>query len=173
MLLVYLFSVFFISISLEVLSGSFGILLPITALIIFYFTVTYCWEYGIFLAGICGIITDSLFARDIFYSPFVFFAVVLFGALWLRRAESKMLLAHLFPGGIIAVITTAPHLITGTFSLGVSVQAIMQNISTLIFSVFISAMLFPLIIVILDSFSKYFGFELYVDARDKFIARRR
>ena len=111
----YIFLLLFLSIFWELLFGSYGIIVPFTAVIIFYLTMIYNLKIGIMLAIIAGFLLDILYVRTFYLSPITLSFISFFSLFWLHKGIVKSIHLQMLPGGIIAFIYTFPILFINYF----------------------------------------------------------
>jgi len=104
----FIFIILFISIYLEVLCGSFGIIIPFTAFSIFYISITFSLKSGIFFGFIAGTVLDTLYGRTFLISPFLMAAVTILADYWLHQGEPDSTLLHFLPGAAVTFIYVFP-----------------------------------------------------------------
>lgn len=163
----FIFLLFFFSILIELLLGSLGIILPLTALCIFYLSMVYGWQAGLIFGAGTGLIIDLLYGRELLISPFSMMSVTAITIFWLHKGETKTFLLHMFPGFLTALSYTLPSLISGGFSSGINIYSLYDNIFLLFSSMLSGALILPPLIQILDYLSKQLGLELYSSARER------
>ena len=98
----YIFIVLFISVILEVMIGSSGVIIPLAALAVFYFSMVYSWRVGLFLGFFSGLAVDMLYGRDFPVSALSFAAVSGVTVFWLLKGETKDFYLHIVPGILTA-----------------------------------------------------------------------
>jgi len=166
--ILYIFMLCFVSVFTELFFGSMGIILPLTALTVFYVSVSAGWPLALATASVCGLVVDIVYGRDCVLSPFILLVIALASMYWASRSESQFLLFHIIPGALMAVLYTTPNMLINVFSLGVSWGSLFQNVSNFVFAAAFSAIMLPLLIIALDTVSEHFGFE-YCYGRSKVI----
>ncbi|MFA6567563.1 MAG: hypothetical protein WCS96_05070 [Victivallales bacterium] len=160
----YIFIVLFVSVMLEVMAGSSGVIIPLSALAVFYFSMVYGWRFGLFLGFISGLAVDMLYGRDIPVSALSFAAVSGVTVFWLLKGETKDFYLHVVPGILTAAIAVTPVLLLHSEEIAVSGFA---NFAFLfLFSVTAGAFCLPFLIIFLDMLSEWLGMELYRSARE-------
>ncbi|MCP4179564.1 MAG: hypothetical protein GY756_17525 [bacterium] len=163
----YIFIIIFISIFIQVLVGSYGFILPLTALSIIYLTIVYGWRKGIISAIITGIILDILYGRSTFLSPFTLVIISLFAILWLYKSNVENIQLQAIPGGIAAFIYTLPILIVNYSSNERGIYLLFTSFILLVISILFGAFLLPICISVLDSINKILRINLYTEAKEK------
>jgi len=104
----FIFILLFISIYFEVLSGSFGIIIPFTAFAIFYLSITYSLKSGIFFGFLAGTVLDTLYGRTFLISPFLMAAITLLADYWLHQGEPDSPFLHFLPGTAVTFLYVFP-----------------------------------------------------------------
>lgn len=169
----FLFVVMMGALLIEFYFASFGVILPLCAVSIFYITITYGWNIGFLLACFGGLAIDFLFGRTVIISPFTIAAIAGMALVWIRQTEPKSLLFHLLPGIVAAMIYLFPVFLVNQYASGVSWRSLTYDMPGVLFGIMISALLLPAVIVGLDYLSFMLGLELYSDAKEKLIESRR
>lgn len=165
--IVFTFLILFFAIYFEVLAGSMGIIIPLTALSVFYFSVTFGWKLGLFIGIIAGAILDMLYGRAFLLSPYTMITVCIFSFIWLHQGEPESVLLHFLPGTMTAFINVFPFLLLNTIYYG----GFFNNLFIMIFSIIAGAMLLPIIIPIYDSLAKKSGILQYRGAKGRELER--
>lgn len=158
---IYIFLLCFFSMLGEFFISSYGIIIPLTALAIYYITVTQGLTLGIIFAVVTGIIIDACFYRTVTLSPWIYTAVVLLANSWIKKGQANSLFLHLIPGGTTALICTMPFLINNNLEFGFTLNSFFSNITHLITTFILSGILLPVMIILFDVFSEIFEFPLY------------
>jgi cell shape-determining protein MreD len=160
----YIFIVLFISVMLEVIAGSSGVIIPLTALAVFYFSMVYGWKIGLFLGFVSGLAVDMLYGRVIPVSALSFAAVSVVTVFWLLKGETKDFYLHIVPGILTAAVAVTPVLVFHSNEIAVSGFA---NFAFLfLFSLTAGAFCLPFLIIFLDMLSEWLGMDLYRTARE-------
>jgi len=157
----YLFLMLFLSVYLEILFGTFGIILPLTALLIYYLSAVFGWGVFLFIGIIAGIFIDSLYGRSIFISPAVLGGVAMIPAFWTPNPEKVPLMLYTLPGMIASAGTVGPVLLLHNLTEGISLQSGLHQLSQLLFAVFCGAILMPSLILLLDFIAFKLGIETF------------
>ena len=169
---IYISLLCFIAVLTDLFFGTLGIILPVTAVLVFYLTVTYGWRIAVIAGITCGILLDSLYGRQTFITPFIMLPVIATAIFWLLRGESKTLELHVIPGAVIAFFYIVPLSLMGLVSSGISLEILKQHLANIMFGLLVSALMLPVAITILDYCAELMEFERYSDAKDKIVARR-
>lgn len=167
----YMFLSVFLSVLMELILGNFGLIIPLSACAVFYFTVSAGTGAGLICATLAGGTIDSILCRPFPLTAILLLMVAGLAALWLNRVDTKSMILHLIPGAVLALIYTLPLLSAANIGMGVSLYSLIRDFSTFIISVSISSVLLPLVIMLLDSISEKLELELYRDAREKLFNR--
>jgi hypothetical protein len=166
-ILFYVFLAFFFSSAIELFCGSMGIIIPLTALVAFYFSMVFGWRIAVSCAIFSGLAIDLLYGRSFFITAPLLSIGALIALPWIYRPESKSLFLNALLGGAIAGIYLIPLSMISAHSLGMSFSSFFQNISNLIFGVAFGIVFTPFLIVALDELAEKLGCPLFRDARAK------
>lgn len=166
-LISYIMLTMALSIAAEIFCGSLGLLLPLPALLVFYFSAVENWPLGVFTGLVAGTVIDILYARDFLYTPFIMALAASAGSFWISRSESKSIPLHSLPGALTALIYCAPLFVTSFSASRFSFSSVFHAFSGMVFGILASALALPLIVVCMDLTSESLGFKLYRNARDK------
>lgn len=174
MSVIFIFFVIFLSVFLEILSGSFGLIVPVSAMAVFYITAVYEWKIGMISALISGVAVDLLYGREIIFTPFFLMLAVVISIFWLYKGETKSLLIHFIPGGVCGALVSLPPLLI--FSLGPDDGAAgfvrtIHIISQFMFSIVVSALWLPLFLLVVDTLSGWLGLEIYATVKERLAER--
>ena len=90
---------------LEVLLGSYGVLLPLTALVAFYFFVLKCWRQALLLSWIIGTLVDLAYGRSFPYYLLLIPLVLGTARLWREYQMTHLYAAQFIPGLLIGFLT--------------------------------------------------------------------
>lgn len=160
----YIFVVLFVSVMLEVMAGSSGVIIPLAALTVFYFSMVYGWRIGLVLGFVSGLAVDMLYGREIPVSALSFAAVSGVTIFWLLKGETKDFYLHIVPGILTAAIAVAPVLISHSEEIAISGFA---NFAFLfLLSLTSGAFCLPFLVIFLDMISEWLGMELYRTAKE-------
>ena len=161
----FAFFVIFISVYLEVLFGSFGILLPCTAFSVFYLSVTHSVKIGVIIGIIAGTTLDMLYGREIMLSPFSMIVIALLGHYWLFQGDIDSLLLHFLPGAAVAGISVLPIVLFNVIFLNTSIS----NFINCFFAIIAGGIILPFLIAILDYFAGITGLTQYKTAKQRML----
>lgn len=163
----YIFLTIFLSVYIEVLAGSMGLILPFTALSVFYFSITFGWRTGLFIGIFAGTVLDMLYGRALIISPITMIAVAIFSVIWLHQGEPESVLLHFLPGTIVALISVLPLLLINTVFHG----GLLNNFFILLLSTVAGAMLLPILIPVYDALAKKLDLLMYRGAKNRALER--
>ncbi|MDD3118376.1 MAG: hypothetical protein PHQ27_04305, partial [Victivallales bacterium] len=92
--------------------------------------------------------------------------------LWMWRADTKSLWDKIFPGFLIAVICTLPQIIGNIVRGGMIPDEWLRETMSGLFTVLLSGILLPVLILLADDLSERLGLSNLERARENFIHRR-
>jgi hypothetical protein len=165
--LAYIFIIIFLSIFIQVLIGSYGVIVPLTAISIVYISIVYGWRKGIISAIISGIILDILYGRTTFLSPFTLVIISILSIVWLYKSNVEHIQLQAIPGGIAALIYTLPIIAINYYSNEHGLYLLFTSFMLLIISILFGAFLLPIFVIVLDSINKMLRINLYSEAQEK------
>ena len=163
----YIFLLLFLSIFCELLFGSYGIIIPFTAIIIFYLTMIYNLKIGIILAVIAGFLLEILYARTFYISPITLSFISIFSVFWLHKGVVKGIHLQMLPGGIVSFIYTFPILLINYFLYESGLIIFFTNILVLLGAIIFGAVLLPITILLLDTINIKLKINLYADSKKR------
>ncbi len=161
----YIFLILFFSIFLEIFFGAYGLIVPFTAIAIFYLSITYNTKTGIILAIITGGILDISYGRYYCISPIVLSMVSLFALFWLKKGELKNIQLQIIPGASIGFIYALPSLAIKYCLYEEGVYHFFVNILILLLTIILGAILLPIVILIMDSINKKLKIKTYIPSK--------
>lgn len=170
---IYIFLAFFFSAAIELFCGSIGIILPLTSIVVFYFSMVFGWRIGLSCAIFSGLAIDLLYGRSFFISAPLLIAGALISLFWIYREESKSLFLNALMGGIVAGTYLLPLSMISAHSLGISFSSLFQNVSNLLFGVAFGIVFTPFLIIAMDEFAKKLGCPMFKDARNRLLKQRK
>lgn len=165
----YSFLLLFIALLLELLLGNLGIQMVLVAPVIFYLTFTFGRWYGIPGAVIAGCALDFCFGAANPWSVLFFLLVTAFAVLWLHHSKSDSLIPLVIPGAVLPFLAQFPASVIHS---GFRGEAILEAFLDSLLCSFITALLFPLLVVTLDWIGSFFSLELFSDARERMRNRK-
>ncbi len=156
----FLFFLFFSGLLtfLELLLRSRGILLPLTGCYIFYLAVVYNWRCGIAAGFLAGAVCDFLTARIFPFSAFTYAGIAVYANILHRRNETETLNSHWLPGFLLPVIIYVPLFLFSGIPLP-------DFLFMLVPSCFLSAVLLPLMIPVMDSAAAKLALPFYMNKK--------
>ncbi|HBC87096.1 MAG TPA: hypothetical protein DCZ94_09095 [Lentisphaeria bacterium] len=160
----YIFLVLFTSIMFEVMVGSLGVILPLAAMAVFYFSMVYGWRIGICLGFFSGLAIDMLYCREMPVSALSFMAVSGVTIFWLLKGETKDFFLHAIPGVLVSAVTVLP--VVFIYWRGILLGGIWDLVFIILFSLISGAVFLPFMVFFLDLLSELLGMELYRKARE-------
>ncbi len=165
----FIFLCVFISVYLEVLAGALGIVMPLTALCVFYLAVSRGWISGMFVGMLAGAVLDLLYGRSMLISAFLMIAVAGLSNVWIHWGDTHSALFHFLPGACAALVAVIPPVILNSMRLA----SLHNSILVLIFSTLSGAVLLPVMIPLYDLAAEMVGLPLYSTARSRVLQQRR
>jgi uncharacterized membrane protein len=166
-----MFVCFFSAVLAEVMLGDIGIVIPLTAMAVFYFSVSFGWQPGLIVAVMAGSTVDLLYARSIILSPLLFGVISLMSIFWLLREESKSPLMNTIPGLFIGLLAVLPPAGAGLWNTGISYSSLSQTVSNSFLGIFSAVLGLPVMIVLLDELSSRTGLPGFRGARDRILRK--
>ena len=171
MIMFYIFLLMFFSIIGQILIGNLGVFLPITAIMIFYVTVCFGWQRGMFCAVVSGLVLDVLYGISN-HTPLLFLAVCGLAAFWLLYQQVRPASINFIPGILTALITVLPQMLIKIYDNGWGIYIFNEWLPSMFFVMSFSALFLPFIIVVCDHFGKSLGLPVYVDAKNQLTIRK-
>lgn len=166
MIVFYIFLLMFFSITSQIMIGNLGIFLPVTASMIFYITVCFGWQRGMFCAVVSGLVLDVLYGTSN-QTPLIFLAVCGLAAFWLLYQQVRPASINFIPGILTALITVLPQMLIKIYDNGWGIYIFNEWLPSIFFVMSFCALFLPLIIVVCDHFGKSLGLPVYVDAKNQ------
>ena len=157
----FIFLILFSSIYIEVLAGNFGLIIPLSAISIFYLSVTFGWKNGLLLGIATGTVIDMLYGRTVIITPYLMMLTVAAGNFWLHKGDPVSILPHLIPGATVAILTTLPLLAFSAYH----TENYLDNLYKLITSVTLGSIMLPLMIAFFDHLAYKQDLPLYKKAK--------
>jgi len=164
----FIFLIVFISTYIEVLAGSMGIIVPLTAASLFYLSIAYGWRTGLLVSLLAGTVIDVLYGREFLITPYFMMLTVSVSMIWLHKGDPVSTLPNLIPGGLAAFIVTFPLLAVNAYFN----ETYLHNLYLLVFSILCGAFMLPVIIGILDFIAEKQGLPMYRKARAQAMDRK-
>jgi len=157
----FIFLIIFSSVYFEVIAGTMGIILPLTAISIFYLSITFGWKKGLLLSLIAGTIIDMLYGRTVIVTPYFMIMIVAASMFWLHKGDPVSILPHLIPGATAAFLVSFPLLAVNTYR----TEMYIDNFFLLIGCIVAGAVLMPIMIAFFDYLAEKQGLPLYRKAK--------
>ena len=85
------FLLLFAAVLVETCVGSYGVVVPLVPMAVFYLAVIYGWRAGLALGIAAGIAVDALYGRELYLSPLSLDVVAACAGLWHLRGNSRSL----------------------------------------------------------------------------------
>jgi len=149
----------------ELLLDSFGINLPLVAILCFYFAVAQGPLAGAACAFVGGASLDFLLGRSDPCTILLLLLVMVMGQIWLRRFEASSNFMLCIPGALLPIIVLVPwslppmELSTAWFA------SFLDCISAAFMESVCSAILLPVMVYALDFIAGSLEIELFADAK--------
>ena len=157
----FVFVTILISIHVETMVGSIGVLAPVAALAVFYFSTSFGWRAGAVAGILAGTAVDAVYGRAFFATPLEMMAVVALSRIWLHQGDPSSLFPNLIPGAAAAVVVSFPQL---AWSVWTS-RDFQRDALLLAFAAGFGAFALPLMIQILDFLAGKLALPKYKTAR--------
>jgi len=162
----YIFLLIFFSMFGQFLIGNFGIFLPVTATVIFYITVCFGWQRGMFSAVVSGLaFAAAIGASNL--TPLIFLAVCGLAVFWLLYQQIRPAFINFIPGMLIALIAVLPQMLQRIYDKGWGIYIFDEWLPAMFFAMGFCALLLPLVIVVCDHFGRTLGVPAYIDAKNQ------
>ncbi len=165
----FIFLLLFLAVYLETVLGSFGMIVPLTVLAVFYVSVTYGWRIGVTVGVTAGIVLDSLYGRSPYLSVFTLSASAVLAMFWLYKGDVKRLRFQVVPGLLAPIIYLLPPLAQNFYSHGPGLFEFVDDATMLLATGILGALALPLMILGLDAFNSLFKLDEYTTARDRLL----
>ena len=159
-----IYLVFFttLAVTVELILRSFGLMLPLAAIFLFYAAIVFGYRAGL-LAGLlaaCGL--DFMSGNPHPYTMIAFGLVIALSWFWLNKVESESILLHAVPGALIPPILWVCMLFFFTDSFFAN---LIQQMPGVVIASFFCAILLPLEIFLFDTMNEKLGIDLYTNAK--------
>ncbi len=164
----FIFLILFFSVYLEILAGLTGIIIPLSAISIFYLSVTFGWKSAMLLGIVTGTVIDMLYGRSIIITPYLMMLTVAAGTFWLHKGDPVSIMPHLIPGATVALIVTLPLLAFSTYRTDIY----LSNLYKLAISAVSGSLLLPIMIALFDYLAFKLGLPLYRKAKAAVLDKR-
>ena len=157
----YLFLCFFSAMLAELFLSTCGVIIPVTALTLYYFTVTRGLFIGVFLGFFIGVAMDASFYRTVTFSPFIYITTAYIAHYWAKKGQPSSLLLQMFPGALIAAVSTIPFIVNNNIEFGLSLNSFFSSITHLLITLVLTCILLPVVIYVLDIISELIDQPVY------------
>ena len=154
----------FSSVLAEVFAGSYGLLIPFASFAIFYISVVYGWELGVFIAIFAGFAVDFLFSRDFLLISMIYPIIPFLGILWKKRGFVKTYITQFVPGVFISVFISFSISVRFLLNKGSNINEFLYLLSQMVLAVIAGILLFPLLIFTLDQISAFLEISRYKES---------
>lgn len=162
----YIFLLIFFSMLGQFLIGNFGIFLPVTATVIFYITVCFGWQRGMFSAVVSGLAFDAVIGASNL-TPLIFIAVCGLAVFWLLYQQIRPAFINFIPGMLIALIAVLPQMLQRIYDKGWGIYIFDEWLPAMFFAMGFCALFLPLVIAVCDHFGRTLGLPAYIDAKNQ------
>lgn len=156
---------------LELAAGNFGIIVPAALPVVFYFSISCGWQTGLLCGIVAGVAIDSVYGRAFPVSTLLLCISSGLSIFWILREDSKKIVMNTIPALITGFIYMFPLCMMVLYFHGFEWRSFFLAFFRLSFGVFLSLIFFPLLIVVLDSYSHSLGFPAFRDARDRLLKK--
>ncbi len=160
----YIFLVLAASVMIETKLGSLGVVIPLAAMSVYYFSMMQGWRIGLALGFAAGLAVDMLYGREVPVSTLGFMAVSGVTVFWLLKGETKDYLLHVVPGLLTGLVAVIP--VVALYWKDMMLGGVEDILSVPLSSVVSAAVILPVLIFCLDAVSEWLGMELYRNARE-------
>lgn len=164
----FAFLCLFFSVFLETLAGSLGIVVPLTAVCVFYLSISFGLLPGMLAGVLAGTALDLLYGRSSLLSPFAMIIVSSVSYVWLYKGDTLSAVFHLLPGAAAGFIAVFPGVLLGICRHGNFVPPLMS----LAFASLCASFMLPTLIFLCDHFAEKVALPLYRTARSRAEDRR-
>ena len=152
-----IFLLMFLSITAEVFAGSFGLVLPFSAMAVFYISGLYGWRSGILAGVVAGALLDLLYGRTLPLTAFPLASVGGFALLWTVRGSMKSYLMQVLPGVATGLLISAEIMLYSSGEGGFCGKTF--HLSQALSIILETALIMPLFVWAMDRAAGFFGFE--------------
>lgn len=164
-----IFLLMFFSIAAEVFVGSFGLVIPFSAMAVFYISGLYGWRSGILAAVVAGVLLDLLYGRVLPLTAISLACVSGLAFVWTVRGSMKSYLMQVLPGAATGFLVSAELIMHSSGGVGLFEK--LFHFSQTFSIILVSALIMPLFIWAMDSASIFFGFEKFCGIKTEVTTR--
>ena len=151
MYFIWLITIFLASTGLELLFANIGITVPFLTLAAFYSFSVFRLPSTFPAAVISATMLDLMLGRSVMIHLLILAAVIIVAALWKKYADCAVPLLQAIPGAVCAFVWVVPMLLSESFSQeNLFPHLFYHNFMILAQVIFLSAVLTPLMILLLD-----------------------
>ena len=166
----YLFLFTFAAVFGEVLAESFGVRIMLLAPVVFYAAYVFGSASGTAVAFFGGCVLDFCLGATNPWTAFFLLLIVAFAIIWLHQTEADSLSLLIVPGAILPFLAQfPPAIIQGGFRW----ESILDAGADAVIAAILSALLFPVAIMVLDWIGAGLSLELFADTRERLRSRQR
>ena len=165
----YSFLLLFFAFMIETLLENSGIRAVLIAPVIFYLTFAFGQWYGVACSILAGCALDFCFGAENPWSVLCFLLVTAFAVFWLHHSETDTMLPLVIPGAVIPFLSRFP---ADVIHSGFSSEVILDSFLDSLLCSFFTAILFPLMVVVLDWIGAFLSLELFADAGERLRNRK-
>ena len=160
----YSFLLLFIAFLIEVFLEYSGFRVILIAPIIFYLTFAFGHRYGIVCSILAGAALDFCYGAENPWTLLCFLLVTGFAVFWLHHSETDTMLPLMVPGAVLPFLSRFP---ADVIHSGFSSEMILDSFLDSLLCSFISAVFFPLLVILLDWIGAFLSLELFADAGER------
>ena len=165
----YSFLLLFIAFMIEVLLEYSGLRVILIAPIIFYLTFAFGHWYGIVCSILAGCALDFCFGAENPWTSLCFLLVTGFAVFWLHHSETDTMLPLMIPGAVLPFLSRFP---ADLIHSGFSSEVILDSFLDSLLCSFITAIIFPILVILLDWIGAFLSLELFADAGERLRNRK-
>ena len=163
-----IFLLMFLSITAEVFAGSFGLVLPFSAMAVFYISGLYGWRSGILAGVVAGVLLDLLYGRSLPLTAFPLASVGGLALLWTVRGSMKSYLMQVLPGAATGLLISTEIML---YSTGGGFSGKTFHLSQAFSIILETALIMPLFVWTMDHAAGFFGFEKFCGVKTEITTR--
>lgn len=165
------FLLLFTAVLAETWVGSYGVVVPLTPMTVFYLAVLRGWRVGLALGIVAGVAVDAVYGRELYLSPLSLAAVAVCAGFWHHRGYSRSLRFQCVPGAVMSLLYIAFPTLADCLQNTPGAAGWIEAAATLLFATALGAALFPVMVVGLDIFNSMFKLDEYLSAWKKLMER--
>ncbi len=144
----------FLIVLMEIMASNLGIFFAGPFFLCFYLTVSHGWRHGLMCGAVVCVVSEIVLGRQMTILPLLTVPSIL-GCAWRRYGDRRFLTHQVLPGIVLGLCYASFFLVFETGGLGPPSThlPIRQALLILAGSVFISIVIFPLLVLSLDAVS--------------------